>query len=172
MLRIDEVQFERITYDHKGCAEQVFQLVYAWVCKHQPTISDLCAALRMPGIILVPSEGVVIDECTSQTLPLKEQRLSLNDPLLLELYPFLQTSWRFVGRFLGLSEDKLTAIAHESMECREQAFQMLREWYTKKGNEATYGRLYTAVRRLWNCESTRPDIHNTYCWFKTYMYTF
>ena len=167
MLQIDEIQFQRIMDDHKGLAEQVFQLFHAWICAHRPTIAELCTVLGVNEITSTHDES-----STSQIRArLKEQHVSLSDPFFLKLYPFLQASWRFVARFLGFSEDDITTVEKESPhKCEEQSFQMLRKWQMKHGDRATYNCIFTAVKRLWSYESTRGDIHNAYCCFNTHVH--
>lgn len=172
MLHIDQVQFQRMENEHKGCAELVFQLLYTWACervhRERPTIAELCTTLKVADIMLTPHDDVVItDECR-ETTALMKQCVTLNDSLLNKLCPSLQVSWRFVGRFIGLSEHTLKAIAHDyeqSGSC-EQAFQMLREWHSTKGEEAKYGRLYTAIERLCSFESTRGYCNAAYSCLK------
>ena len=160
MLQINETQFERIVDDHKGCAEQVFQLFHPWICAHKPTIAELCTVLGVEDITLTNDEPSI----SLIRARLKEQRVSLSDPFFLKLYPCLQASWQFVARFLGFSEDEITAVAKESPHsCKEQALQMLRKWQMKHGDRATYDHIFTAVMRLWSYESTTGDIHNAYC---------
>lgn len=100
--------------------------------------------------------------------PWMKQHVTLNDCLLKKLYPFLQASWRFVGRFIGLSEDTLKRIASDYQQSgsREQAFQMLKEWHSTKGEGATYGRLFTVIERLWSFESTRGDCNSAHSCFR------
>lgn len=168
MLHTDQVQFQRMENEHKGCAELVFQLLYTWACervhRERPTIAELCTALKVADIMLTPHDDVVItDECREPT-PLMKQCVTLNDSLLNKLCPSLQVSWRFVGRFIGLSEHTLKAIAHDyerNGSC-EQAFQMLKTWHSTKGKEAKYGRLFTAIERLCSFESTRGYCNAAY----------
>ena len=166
MLQIDETQFERIVYDHKGCAEQVFQLFHQWICEHKPTIAELCTALGVKHI--TPTN----DESSASLIRarLKKQHVGLRDPFFLKLYPCLQASWQFVARFLGFSEDDITTVAKEAPHsCKEQALQMLRKWQMKDGDRATYDRIFTAVMRLRSYASTTGDINNACCCFDTYV---
>ena len=164
MLQIDQVQFQRMEYEHKGCAELVFQLLYSWACDHNhPTIAELCTALKVVDIKLTPRDDVITDECR-ETTPLMEQCVTLKDSLFNKLYPLLQVSWRFVGRFIGLLEHTLKEIAcdYERNGSCEQAFQMLKRWHLTKGEEAKYGHLFIAMERLCSFESTRSHCNDAY----------
>ena len=167
MLHLDKTQFERIVYDHKGCAEQIFQLLYTWICDRKPTIAEVCTVLGVTGITPTAND----DSNTIQIRErLREWRVSLSDELLLKLSLSLQGSWQFIARFLGIPEVYITKIMRESPhKCEEQAFEMLKEWQMKQGDRATYDHIFIALMRLWSFESMRGDVHTAYDCFLKYV---
>ena len=169
MLCIDDEQFSTIEHNNKSSAtEQIFKLVYTWVSSEQPTITELCRTLRVNGIALTNDENTSVFEGHEK---LYGQCILSKDSLFLKLYRGLAGySWRFVGRFLGLPDSSVITIAYNSpQEGREQAYQMLKEWRERRGDDATYGRLFTAVQRLWSYDAMRPGCHDAYCCFRTYI---
>ena len=81
----------------------------------------------------------------------------------LKLARCLQACWPFVGRYLGLSEEIITVIVQQVHQttCTDKAFEM-KTWRMMKGKKATFGRVHTAIQRLWEHDSMRSNCHNAY----------
>ena len=166
LLNIDASQYERMEYER---AEQIFQLLWSWVCKilqqnKRLTLHDLCTALKLKGIVLSMPEAN--ENCPYIHSEYKGERVQLEDVLLLKIVNTLQACWKFVGRFLGIREHYLTAIAVSSrgpQQSGELAHEMIRRWHSLKGKEANYTTLFRAVHRLWEFDSMRANCHDTFC---------
>ena len=166
MLQIDETQFERIVCDYSGLtAEQVFQLLYSWVCDHPTlTLEEICSSLGVCNIAIIPN----IQTSQIATNP-QMKTVALGDVLFAITAICLQASWKFVARFFGFSADSITGLTRDHPHsCAEQAYQMLKKWHMNQGEQATYGHLFTAIRRLWSYDSIRADIHSAYLCFIKY----
>ena len=129
------------------------------------TLHDLCTALKLKGIVLSMPEAN--ENCPYIHSEYKGERVQLEDDLLLKIVHVntLQTCWKFVGRFLGIHEHYLTAIAVSSrgpQQSGELAHEMIRRWHSLKGKEANYTILFRAVHRLWEFDSMRANCHDTF----------
>ena len=162
MLCIDDTQFSRIAHDCKSCAEQIFRLVHAWVCKKRPTIRELLTALGANCITLITSNNACqkYEELSEECNELLREKLS--SPTLAGC---LRACWPFVGRLLGLPEEDITEITQHQQGAKEQAFEMMKMWRMMKGQEATFCRVYIAIQRLWEHDSMRSNCHNAYHYF-------
>ena len=174
MLNIDVNQYERVQYENASCTEQNFHLMLSWVCKKSVqnkklTLYDLCTALKLKGIVLSMPEAN--KNCPYIHSEYKGERVQLEDVLLLKIVNTLQACWKFVGRFLGIHEHYLTAIADSSrgpQQSGELAHEMIRRWHSLKGKEANYTTLFRAVHRLWEFDSMRANCHDTFCLIRKY----
>ena len=159
MLCIDDTQFSRIAHDCKSCAEQIFRLVHAWVCKTRPTIRELFTAL---GANCITSN----DACQKYKELFRRVHQAVKGKLSSPtLAGCLRACWPFVGRLLGLPEEDITEITQHQQGAKEQAFEMMKMWRMMKGQEATFGRVHTAIQRLWEHDSMRSNCHNAYHYF-------
>ena len=69
------------------------------------------------------------------------------------------------GTTSGSPEEDITEITQHQQGAKEQAFEMMKMWRMMKGQEATFGRVHTAIQRLWEHDSMRSNCHNAYHYF-------
>ena len=77
-----------------------------------------------------------------------------------ELAIEIGTSWKTLGRCLGIEDALLSEIDLVNEERSEKAYQLLRRWRAQKGSDATYQALYDA---LTNRFVGRSDLAEKYC---------
>ena len=164
---VDNAEYEKILCNYSNCcSEQVFQLLYGCVCAHHVplTLQELCTTLKVREIIL-EKEGAIDGGIKTHQIAakLEERRVSLSDKVCIDLATFLQASWQFVARFLGVPEERISTLKLENPHsCTNQSFEMLKEWHKRQGNRATYGRLFMAIERLLRSPLTAANVNNAF----------
>ncbi len=154
-LGINGPQLDRITMAApKDLVEQIFQVLLYWVASQQypstASYDGLLTVLQTLGI-----SGVDVVSHGKQVLAI-DPRLDghvIDDNVVLTVGMKLGPIWKFVGRFLGLSDTAIDQTEQAELhDNRGQPFQMLHRWKREGGNEATYGALLRAVHRVFEHE--------------------
>lgn len=80
--------------------------------------------------------------------PLGLYNCAVPDPLLHDLVEDLSTSWRMLGRRLGLAEGVLKNVDSEHRRVIEKGVAMFDEWKNRKTTDATMQALRDGLERI------------------------
>ena len=92
----------------------------------------------------------------------------VSDTLLHDLVEDLSTSWKMLGRRLGIPEGAITNIDMEHRRVVEKGMAMFAEWKRRKGEGATVGVLREALDKTGRrdlSERVRGTVNLTFAWF-------
>ena len=69
------------------------------------------------------------------------------DSFICEISKHIGLTWKFLARELGFSQTDIDAIEYKDvMNLKEQIYQMFHEWKNREDQNATAGRLFSAIR--------------------------
>lgn len=152
--------------------EQAYQMLLFYVASQYPDCSGFISILKRVGIseVELVSKGKIQFDIDSGV-----DMLVITDAAFVRsVAQKIATTWKYVARFLGLSDVTLDNIQHgaDPPTLCEQAFQMVYSWQREKGNKATYGALLRALHRVWEHEPSKicgaftysmQHVHNLAC---------
>ena len=85
---------------------------------------------------------------TAVLLPSNLNNRQVSDTLLHDLVEDLSTSWKMLGRRLGIPEGAITNIDMEHRRVVEKGMAMFAEWKRRRGEDATVGVLRKALDNI------------------------
>ena len=101
-------------------------------------------------------------------VPSNPYNRQVSDTLLHDLVEDLSTSWKMLGRRLGIPEGAITNIDMERRRVVEKGMAMFAEWKRRKGEGATVGVLREALDKTGRrdlSERVRGTVNLTFAWF-------
>ena len=70
------------------------------------------------------------------------------DSFIIEISKHIGLTWKFLARELGFSQTDIDAIEYKDVRnLKEQIYQMFYEWKKQQGQNATAGRLLSAIKK-------------------------
>ena len=166
--RVDQIN----TAAPNDLVEQAYQMLLFYVSSQCPDCNGFISILKRVGIAQVElvSEGRKLFEIDSGV----DVRVITDAMFVRTVGQKIAATWRYVARFLGLSDATLDNIQHaaDPPTLCEQAFQMIYCWQREKGNKATYGALLRALHRVWEHKPSKifgaftytlHHVHNLAC---------
>ena len=72
----------------------------------------------------------------------------------------MPNKWKWLGRFLDVSETKIESIKEENESQEERCFQVLRNWLQTNGSKATVHSLMKAIQEVRNIEAMEAFDHH------------
>ena len=155
VLGIEKPQLDAIVNCHRfDMREQIYKVLLTWMSGNFPhsTVKSLLSILKTLGISGIErcrwsAESFEKRVCCQLS---KFPPVQCRDKFLLTLAQEIQQQWRFIGRFIGISEAHISATIqdHVTENQSELSYQMLCKWQQQKGREATYETLVKAICRV------------------------